>query len=41
MYVYYSTMVNISNYKEKCFTFNSEKCQTFYNDSDLSNLYSI
>jgi len=36
-----STMVNISNYKEKCFIFKSEKCQTFYNDSDLSKYYPI
>jgi len=38
-----STMVNISNYKEKCLIFKSEKCQTFYNDSnsDLSKYYPI
>ncbi|OUM57776.1 hypothetical protein PIROE2DRAFT_17127 [Piromyces sp. E2] len=36
-----STQVNINNYKEKCSTFKSEKCQAFYNDPNLSKYYPI
>ncbi|ORX59264.1 hypothetical protein BCR36DRAFT_453923 [Piromyces finnis] len=36
-----TTIININNYKEKCLVFKSEKCQTFYNDPDLSKYYPI
>ncbi|ORX51067.1 hypothetical protein BCR36DRAFT_583133 [Piromyces finnis] len=36
-----STYIDITNYEEQCSVFNSEKCQIFYNDSDLSKYYPI